>query len=349
MEKNEVRAVIKYLLKKNLSPTEIHADLQHTLGQSAPSYDIVKRWCREFKCGRESCEDAHGGGAPTTATTQENVNKVHDLIMKDRRLTVRDLAETTGLSVGTTHAILTTCLDMRKISARWVPRMLTIDQKRIRVTHSERLLAQYQQNPKGFLTRFVTMDETWVHHFDPESKRQSMEWKHHGSPPPRKFRVQPSAGKIMASIFWDAKGILLIDFLDRGATITGQYYADLIAKLREAIKSQRRGMLRRGVLFHQDNAPVHESRVAVAAIHEAGFELLDHPPYSPDLAPSDFHLFPNLKEHLRGTVFSSDDDVMNAVNQWLEDQEEEFFQTGIKALEHRWTKCISVGGDYVEK
>jgi [histone H3]-lysine36 N-dimethyltransferase SETMAR len=73
------------------------------------------------------------------------------------------------------------------------------------------------------------------------------------------------------------------------------------------------------------------------------------PPYSPDLAPSDFHLFPNLKEHLRGTVFSSDDDVMNAVNQWLEDQEEEFFQTGIKALEHRWTKCISVGGDYVEK
>lgn len=336
---------MKYLLNKDLSPKDIHVDLVNTLGESALSYDIVKRWCREFKCGRESCEDDHRSGRPKSAATPENVNKVQELVMKDRRMTIRHLAETLKISVGTIQAILTTDLELHKVSARWVPRMLTPDQKRNRVLECEALLAKYQADPEGFLARFVTTDETWVHHFDPESKRQSMQWKHAISPPPRKFR----AGKVMATIFWDAEGILLVDYLEHGQTITGEYYAGLIAKLREAIKSKRRGMLRRGVLFHQDNAPVHKARVSITAILESGFELVDHPPYSPDLAPSDFFLFPKLKEHLRGQKFSGDDELMSAVNDWLEVQDKEFFRRGIQALEHRWTKCVQVRGDYVEK
>jgi [histone H3]-lysine36 N-dimethyltransferase SETMAR len=195
----------------------------------------------------------------------------------------------------------------------------------------------------------VTVDETWVHHFDPESKVQSKEWRHSGSPPPRKFRVQASAGKVMATVFWDATGILLIDYLPHGQTITGQYYAALIARLRDTIKDKRRGMLRRGVLLHQDNAPPHKAHVAMAAIHNAGFELVDHPPYSPDLAPSDFHLFPKLKEKIRGRKFGDDNEVMEAVEDFFWEQDKVFYETGIKALEHRCTKCIAVQGDYVEK
>ena len=235
------------------------------------------------------------------------------------------------------------------MSARWVPRMLTPDQKRIRVTSYEGLLARYRVNPKHFLLRFVTMDETWVHHFDPESKRQSMQWKHTSSPPPKKFRAVPSAGKIMPSVFWDAGGILYVDCLERGATITGDYYAQLIPQVREAIKEKRSGKLRRGVLFHHDNAPAHTSHVAVAAIKAAGFELVELPPHSPDLAPSDYFLFPKLKEYLRGKKFASDDAVMSAVQEWFEEQSPDFFRTGIQRLEHRWQKCIEVQGDYVEK
>lgn len=349
MEDCEVRAVIKYLRLKNLKPKEIHDDLVQTLEQSAPSYPTVARWYREFKCGRESCEDAHAGGPPATVTTQENIDKVHDIVMADRRVTVRYIAECTGLSTGAVHNILTNNLCMNKVSARWVPRNLTLDQKRIRVTCSRELLDRYRANSQDFLSRFVTEDETWVHHFDPESKQSSMQWKHTSSPTPKKFRVQPSARKIMASVFWDAKGIVLVDYLEHGATITGQYYAELMPKLRAAIKSKRRGMLARGVLLHQDNAPAHKSHVAMAAIHAAGFEVVDHPPYSPDLAPSDFHLFPKLKQHLRGQVFPDDNAVMDAVTAWFHEQEESFFQQGIEALERRWTKCIEIAGDYVEK
>ena len=92
----------------------------------------------------------------------------------------------------------------------------------------------------------------------------------------------------MATVFWDAKVIVLVDYLEHGSSITGPYYADLIGQVRAALKEKIRRKLRRGVLFHQDNAPAHTSSEALAAIRNAGFELLRHPSYSPDLAPSDF-------------------------------------------------------------
>ena len=74
----------------------------------------------------------------------------------------------------------------------------------------------FQRNPNDFLLRLVTMDETWLYHHDPETKQQSMEWRHSGSPRPKKFRVQKSARKFLASIFWDQDGIRIIDYLPKG-------------------------------------------------------------------------------------------------------------------------------------
>jgi len=91
--------------------------------------------------------------------------------------------------------------------------------------------------------------------------------------------------------------ILMIDYLERGKTITGVHYADQIRKLWAVIKQKRRGKLSHGVLLHQDNAPSHTSVVARAAIRECDFQLLNHPPYSPDLAPSDYHVFRSRKIH----------------------------------------------------
>jgi len=85
------------------------------------------------------------------------------------------------------------------------------------------------------------MDHTWAHHFDPETKQQSKQWKHVTSPTPVKFRKIASAGKIMASVFWDSEGVLMIGYLERGKTVTGVYYAELIRKLRSAIKEKRCG------------------------------------------------------------------------------------------------------------
>ena len=108
-------------------------------------------------------------------------------------------------------------------------------------------------------------------------------------------------------------------------------------------------MAKKKVLFLHDNAPAHSSVVAQQKLAELRFEILPHPAYSPDLAPSDFHLFPNLKSFLAGKRFRSNEEVIDAVDGYFEDLEESHFQAGIEKLEKRWTKCIELRGDYVEK
>ena len=99
----------------------------------------------------------------------------------------------------------------------------------------------------------------------------------------------------MATVFWDSHGIILIDYLQNGKTITGAYYASLLDKLKAELAEKRPHLQKKKILFHQDNAPSHTLSTAMAKIYELRFELLDLPPYSPDLAPSDFFLFPHLK------------------------------------------------------
>ncbi|UYV69058.1 hypothetical protein LAZ67_6002200 [Cordylochernes scorpioides] len=110
-----------------------------------------------------------------------------------------------------------------------------------------------------------------------------------------KAKTVPSAGKVMVFVFWDSEGVLLLDILNKGQTITANYYANFVNQLRETIKEKRRGMLYRKIVYLQDNAPSHRSLQAMAAIYDSGFELLPHAPYSPYLAPSDFQIFPHLK------------------------------------------------------
>ena len=181
-------------------------------------------------------------------------------------------------------------------------------------------LEMCQEDESNFFKRLITQDETWVHHYDPETKAQSMQWKHLDSPPPKKARVQPSAGKVMLTVFWDQDGIVMTDFLEKGTTITGAHYASLLMKLREAIKIKRRGKISKGILLLQDNAPVHNSHVTRSEARACGYEILPHPPYFPDLAPSDFHLFPAMKLFLKGKRFPDDAALISEVMTWLEDQ-----------------------------
>uniref|UniRef100_A0A8D2LHA0 Mariner Mos1 transposase n=1 Tax=Varanus komodoensis TaxID=61221 RepID=A0A8D2LHA0_VARKO len=153
----------------------------------------------------------------------------------------------------------------------------------------------------------------------------------------------------MATVFWDSKGILLIEYTKKGETINAASYATTLRNLREAIKEKRRGKLTAGVLLLHDNAPIHTVRVSKAGVQDCGFEEINHPPYSPDLAPSDYHLFPILNKDLRGKQFSNDEELKAAINTHFLDKEEGYFSQGIEKLISRCNKCIEVMGDYIEK
>ncbi|GFY25144.1 histone-lysine N-methyltransferase SETMAR [Trichonephila clavipes] len=189
---------------------------------------------------------------------------------------------------------------MRKLSAHWVPRLLTLDQKRVRTNISNALLAQFRCNKSVLWRRLITVDETWIHHYTPETKIQSKQWTAKGKPAPKKAKTVLSAGKVMVTVFWDSHGVILIYYHQKGKTITGAYYASLLDKLKAELVEKRPHLQKKKILFHQDNAQSHTSAVAMAKIPELRFELLDHPSYSPDLAPSNFFLFPHLKIALGG-------------------------------------------------
>jgi len=114
---------------------------------------------------------------------------------------------------------------------------------------SEQCLELFNKNKTHFVRRFITMDETWIHRYTPESKQQSKQWTEAGCSAPKKTRSVPSAGKVMASVFWDTEGILFIDYLEKGKTITGEYYCNLLTRLDEKFREKRPGFQRKRSSF----------------------------------------------------------------------------------------------------
>ncbi|XP_041349335.1 protein GVQW3-like [Gigantopelta aegis] len=149
--------VIRYLGLKGLTPKEIHEDMVVTLGEDAPSYSMVKKWAAEFKRGRESLEDDPRPGRPVTVTTQETIAKIHDIIMAYRRVTGRYIATELGISQERIHAVIHNELQMSKVLARWVPKLLGPDLKRTGLNMSRENLAIFEADPNSFLRRFVTI------------------------------------------------------------------------------------------------------------------------------------------------------------------------------------------------
>ena len=193
----------------------------------------------------------------------------------------------------------------------------------------------------------VTGDESWIPHFDPEEKRLSMPYRHTSSPHPKKFKTVPSAGKILLTLFWDSQRVYMTEVLEAGNTVNSARYIETIKNLRPMVCRVRRSTS--PILLLRDNARPHTARATIDALKTLKFEVLSHSPYSPDLVPSDFHFFPHLKKDLKGTRFTLDDEVKQAVTSWIKQRTPEFFIDGMRKLVLRWEKCIERQGDYVEK
>lgn len=239
-------------------------------------------------------------------------------------------------------------LNLNKVTARWVPKALTPNMKQDRVEACRELLTLEARIGPEFKTRLVTGDESWFRFYEPETRRESREWRHPGDPPPRHVRTQQSAMKRMATVFWDNEGIILLKWLPPGTTINSQYYCQILVELKEAIKSERRGKWTRGVLLQQDNARPHTSAETCAAIRDLGYTQIPHPPYSPDLAPSDYWLFGAMKRELRGNRYDTLQELGSAISQWRRRTSADWFATGLEKLHGRWELCINRRGDFVE-
>jgi len=170
-------------------------------------------------------------GRPSTSTNDDHVESVRAVIRGNRHLTAREVVNEVGISIGSCHQIFTEKFQMRRVSAKFVPRLLTDDQKENRVEISQELIANANGN-ENFLKNIITGDETWVYGYDVDTKVQSSQWLRKGSPRPRKTRMSRSKIKVMLVVFFDWQGIVHHEFVPRGQIVNKQLYQEFLARLR---------------------------------------------------------------------------------------------------------------------
>ena len=146
-------------------------------------------------------EDETRSGRPSDATDEEMCNKLRDLVYSDRRIKVEEIANELHIAHGSVSTTLHDRLGMHKLTARWVPKSLSDEQMATRASVYSALLKRFRSKEDDFLSRLVTVDETWVHYYEAENKAQSRRSVGPGSPRPKKFKTQTSAGKVMATEF----------------------------------------------------------------------------------------------------------------------------------------------------
>jgi len=167
----ETRAVIKFFFLQGKAPKEIHVILTETSGEYSQSFATDNNWLDQFKRGDFSTCDAPRPGRPKTVTTPEMIDQIHELILEGSRISAKSIVEQQDISRERVGSIIHENLDMRKLSAKWVPKCLNADQKRQRCHSSEQILEFFRRDPNDFQLRLVTMDETWLYHCDPETKQ----------------------------------------------------------------------------------------------------------------------------------------------------------------------------------
>ena len=271
----------------------------------------------------------------------------------DHRKTIHELAADVGRPPSTVFKVLKKDLNLKKLSAKFIPHLLTDQNKEMRRDLCTQNLDNLRMIPR-YLDRIVTSDETWISLYNQETKFESCQWTEKGGQRPQKIVKSNSVRKTMMTLFHDAYGVLLVEFLPRGETINTDYYCTILSCLKERIRRKRPGLWERDqegnhvFWLHQDNATPHTLNITIAFFGENGINLVPHPPYSPDLALCDFAIFPYLKKQLRGTKFATIEEVQNRMRLILRNTEPEVFFDALRNMAVRWKKCAKAAGDYFE-
>jgi len=157
------------------------------------------------------------------------------------------------------------------------------------------------QNDATFVSSIIAEDESWCFQYDPQTKRQSAEWRSTGTPPSKKVRQQPSTTKTTIIVYSDARGTLHHEFVPRGQTVNKEVYISVLMRMREELRRRRLDLWASGqwTLLH-DNARPHTELSVSRFLTKHNVTVIPHLLYSPDLSPCDCFLFPRLAKRLKG-------------------------------------------------
>ena len=336
--KEHFRHILLYYFHKGKNAEQVAKKLRDLYGDKALKERQCRNWFTKFRSGDFSLKDEPRSGRPS----EVDDDQIKALIELDRHVSEREIGEKLNIPKSTVHKHIKSLGLVKKLDI-WVPHELKEIHLTNRINACDMHLKRNEFDP--FLKRIITGDEKWIVYNNVNRKRS---WSKRDEPSQTTSKADIHQKKVMLSVWWDWKGVVYFELLPRNRTIDSDVYCQQLDKLNTAINKKRPELInRKGIIFHQDNARPHTSLVTRQKLRELGWELLMHPPYSPDLAPSDYHLFRSLQNSLNGKSFANDEAVKSHLDQFFADKDQKFYERGILNLPERWQKVIEQNGKYI--
>jgi len=347
--RQHVRSFVFFCAALGDSASTIQQKLNQLLGDQAPKKTFIYKWMQQSNYNDDddsddriiTFEDGPRSGRPLK--DMHLPEKINEMLTDEPFHSTRSIALSLDVSRETVRDVLVNILNLRKFKCKWIPYPITETRKKHRY-HYASLLHSKLEDLK-ILKKTITGDQAWFY-FDNPAEEQ---WAASPEDVQRNASRTLQSKKVMVTILWGLDGYYIVEALPVGQQYNSIYFAKLLHKLRDHL-NKRKGFKRYKLLYlHLDNAKVHRSHYTIEKAEELGFEMLPHPPYSPDLAPSDFFLFGYIKTMLKNKYFESVKTLMNEIALILGNIQQELIIKAMEEWVERLKTVISSFGDYIDE
>lgn len=339
MNNRDLRAIFFYEWKLGHNAAEATRNISRAFGKDSANERTVRRWFEKFRNGDVSLEN-EARGRPESLVDDDQLKA---LVEAQPRTTVQELAKDLNVSIATVSRHLNSIGKVKKLD-KWVPHELKECHKNRRIEVCSSLLLRNKNEP--LLDRIVTCDEKWILY---DNRRRSGQWLDHDEAPKHFPKPNLHPKKSMVTVWWSTAGVIHYSFLKPGETINAEKYCRELEAMHQKLSEKQPGLVnRKGPILLHDNARPHVSQMTLQKLIELGYETLSHPPYSPDLSPTDYHFFKHLDASLREKTFANQTNVENDFKEFIDSRDRDFFQDGIYKLVSRWQKCVDSNGFYFD-
>ncbi|CAD6994021.1 unnamed protein product [Ceratitis capitata] len=336
--KEKRRSILQFFFDKGKNASQAAEIVNSVYGPDTVTVNHAQFWFRRFRSGNYDVKDAPRCGRPIV----ENVDKIMKIVESDRHASTNSIAQELKIAQKTVWNHLKKAGYTKKFDV-WVPHELTKKDLLDRISICESLLNRNKIDP--FLKRMVIADEKWITY---SNVKRKWEWSNDSELIQTVSKPGLKAKKVLLCVWWDWQGIIHYELLPYGQILNTDLYCQQLDRLKEAIAQKRPDLVNSsGIVFHLDYTRPHTSIVTRQKLRELGWEVILHPPYSPDLAPSDYHLFLSMANYLGGEEMASREACENRLTQFFANKDKVFYEGGVMMLPLQWQKVIEQDGEYL--
>lgn len=321
-----------------IDATQAAKNINDVYGERSISAEDCRKWFRRFKCNDYNVEDKPRAGRPSKV----NEEQLEAIRKADTTQTEEEIAGELGVSQKTVSRHLR-AQGVRSRYSQEVPHELTEDNRTHRLSICSSFLSRHTSK-KSFLTKIITGDESWLFYANIVKKRQLLKPGESGK---IRAKPEPYRKKLMLCVFWDMKGVIYWELLSGQKTLNKEEYCRQLHALAQVLPEHRPEKTK--VLIHRDNARPHVAADTQTTIANLGWEVMAHPAWSPDIAPSDYALFRSLKNSLPEEPFKDQSHLENWLQSFFESKSTNFYADAIRDLPRRWALVVDHDGDYFDE